>query len=91
MLEDDGLIISHQSSEFSRLKLCTSASSGLENGHGSAGSERFFLCPKLPGDSSSKWPIKHHTTHRFSLMLRLNQAENSVCVYVGVCVWVAVH
>lgn len=89
MLKDDGLIISHQSSEFSRLKLCTSASSGFENGHGSAGSERFFLCPKLPGDSSSKWPIKHHTTHRFSLMLHLNQAENkrSVCV----CVWVAVH
>lgn len=58
--------VSHQSSELSRLKLCVSARSGLGNGHSSGGSERFFFWPIVPGDSSSKRPIKHHPAHTYT-------------------------
>lgn len=67
--------VPHQLSELSRLTLCDKATSGLENGHSSAGSERFLLCwPVLLGDSSSKRPTH---THTHSLALHPCQVGNN--------------
>lgn len=75
--------VSHQSSELRRFKLCVSARSGLENGHSSAGSERFLLWPVLPGDSSSKRSIReraHTHAHTQSHVTSLSLWKQLVCV-----------
>ncbi len=45
---------------------------------------RDFSCgQQYQGTAHLKWPIRHHTTHRFGLMLHLYQSENKQCVCVG--------